>query len=293
MAGDLPRGYSAGRLVRCAKQVTRSLGSVQGKEQLMSRLGIRSAGLVRIVVGSLVAGLLALGLVATSQPAAEANTTKYVTTKLQRAHYGQDNHKVTNIQLRLAAGGFVKRSSVTGYYGDTTKNAVTSFRKSVGMKPTNGKKVTKKTWRALVKATGKVKKPSTGGSTSKSGIDSRCLTGKRVLCIDKTRSKLYYINHNKVIKTLDARFGCSSTPTREGVWTVFRKVKHDWSRAYGSAMPDSMYFSGGEAVHYSSDFAARGYLGCSHGCVNIRDRKSLNWIYARIHVGDRAVVYWS
>ena len=258
----------------------------------MSRLGIRSAGFIRIVVGSLVAGLLALGLVASSQPAAEANT-QYVTTKYQKARYGQDNQKVTNIQLRLAAGGFIKSSSVTGYYGEITKNAVRSFRTSVGMKATNGKKMTKKTWRALVKATGRVKKPSAGGSISKSGIDSRCLTGNRVLCIDKTKSKLYYINHNRVIKTLDARFGCSSTPTREGVWTIFRKVKHDWSREYGSAMPDSMYFSGGEAVHYSSDFAARGYLGCSHGCVNIRDRRTLNWIYARIHVGDRAVVYWS
>ena len=58
-------------------------------------------------------------------------------------------------------------------------------------------------------------------------------------------------------------------------------------------MPFSMFFSGGQAVHYSSDFAARGYAGCSHGCVNIRSKKTLAWIYAKIRVGDRVVVYRS
>lgn len=251
----------------------------------MSRLGTRPMGFIRIVLAGVVAAMLALGLVISSQPAAEANTTKYVTTKFQKAQLGQENTRVTNIQLRLAAGGFIKRAAVTGYYGTVTEKAVRSFRKSVGLAPTHGKKVIRETWNALVKATGRVRLPT--------GIDDRCLTGHRVLCIDKTERKLYYLNHDKVIKTLDARFGCSSTPTRNGVWTIFRKVKNDWSREYGSAMPDSMYFSGGEAVHYSSDFAARGYLGCSHGCVNIRNRQTLDWIYARIHVGDRAVIYWS
>ena len=58
-------------------------------------------------------------------------------------------------------------------------------------------------------------------------------------------------------------------------------------------MPFSMFFSGGQAVHYSSDFAARGYAGCSHGCVNIRKKSTIRWVFARIHVGDRVVVYRS
>lgn len=260
----------------------------------MSLSGRRSAGFIRAVLGGLFAMGLALGLVVASQPAAEAQT-HYVPKKFQKAHYGQDNQKVTNIQLRLADAGFVKDQYVTGYYGDITKNAVRSFRKSVGMKPTSGKKMTRKTWRALVRVTGKVKKPGSGGSggSRPSGvIDGRCLTGHRVLCVNETTSKLYYVNHNKVVRTLDARFGCYGS-TREGVFSVFRKVRHDWSRTYGSPMPLSMYFSGGEAVHYSSDFAARGYAGCSHGCVNIRDRKTLRWVYGRIHLGDRVVVYFS
>jgi lipoprotein-anchoring transpeptidase ErfK/SrfK len=58
-------------------------------------------------------------------------------------------------------------------------------------------------------------------------------------------------------------------------------------------MPDSMFFSRGQAVHYSSDFAARGYAGASHGCVNVRDRAGLDRLFAQVRVGDAVVIYWS
>ena len=71
------------------------------------------------------------------------------------------------------------------------------------------------------------------------------------------------------------RFGASYTPTREGLFHVYLKDADHVSHLYGSAMPYSMFFSGGQAVHYSSDFAARGYAGASHGCVNVRDYDGL------------------
>jgi lipoprotein-anchoring transpeptidase ErfK/SrfK len=58
-------------------------------------------------------------------------------------------------------------------------------------------------------------------------------------------------------------------------------------------MPFSMFFSGDEAVHYSSDFAARGYNGCSHGCVNVRNYSAIQQLFAEAQVGDKVVVYWS
>ena len=58
-------------------------------------------------------------------------------------------------------------------------------------------------------------------------------------------------------------------------------------------MPYAMFFSGGQAVHYSADFAARGYAGCSHGCVNIRDKAGIAWVFDRVRNGDRVVVYRS
>ena len=56
-------------------------------------------------------------------------------------------------------------------------------------------------------------------------------------------------------------------------------------------MPLSMFFSGGEAVHYSSGFARIGYAGYSHGCVNIKDYNTLQWIFNRVQLGDKVVVY--
>ena len=53
--------------------------------------------------------------------------------------------------------------------------------------------------------------------------------------------------------------GCSARPTN-GVSTLYK-----------TPMPWAMTFSGGQAVHYSPDFAARGYNGASHGCVNVRN----------------------
>ena len=46
-------------------------------------------------------------------------------------------------------------------------------------------------------------------------------------------------------------------------------------------------------MHYSSDFAARGYAGASHGCVNVRDYSALASLFDQVHTGDRVVVYRS
>lgn len=47
-----------------------------------------------------------------------------------------------------------------------------------------------------------------------------------------------------------------------------------------------------EAIHYSIDFATRGYAGHSHGCVNIRDKTALAWLFDQVPVGT-PVTIWS
>jgi lipoprotein-anchoring transpeptidase ErfK/SrfK len=89
------------------------------------------------------------------------------------------------------------------------------------------------------------------------------------------------------------RFGASYSPTREGLFHVGWKSRDHVSKLYDSAMPFAMFFSGGQAVHYSSDFAARGYSGASHGCVNVRDYAGIKWLFDQVKVGDKVVVYWS
>ncbi len=131
------------------------------------------------------------------------------------------------------------------------------------------------------------------GAAYGSKVSRRCRVTGRVLCIDKTRGRLYYLKNGRIIRTMDARFGCARTRTREGSFRVQRKYRYIVSSLYHTPMPYSMFFSGGQAVHYSSDFARRGYAGCSHGCVNIRARATLAYVYKRIRVGDRVIVYRS
>jgi lipoprotein-anchoring transpeptidase ErfK/SrfK len=71
------------------------------------------------------------------------------------------------------------------------------------------------------------------------------------------------------------------------------KSRNHYSTIYNTPMPYAMFFSGGQAVHYSSDFARRGYIGCSHGCVNIRNKARIPWVFDRVRVGDRVIVYRS
>jgi len=123
-------------------------------------------------------------------------------------------------------------------------------------------------------------------------LDPRCLTG-RVLCIDKTSRFLSWVVDGNVQQALEVRFGASDTPTREGVFRVYLKDADHVSKLYGSSMPYSMFFSGGQAVHYSSDFATVGYDGASHGCVNVRDYDGIAWLFGQVRVGDKVVVYWS
>ncbi len=125
-----------------------------------------------------------------------------------------------------------------------------------------------------------------------SALDPRCTTG-RALCIDKSTSSLRWVVDGRVLSSVDVRFGAQYTPTREGLFHVYWKDADHVSNLYGSSMPLSMFFSRGQAVHYSSDFAARGYSGASHGCVNVRDYDALASLFDQVAVGDKVVVYWS
>ncbi|MFC6160977.1 L,D-transpeptidase [Kribbella sp. NPDC058693] len=141
------------------------------------------------------------------------------------------------------------------------------------------------------KAVTKAPASSTSKLIAKYKIDRRCVTKGRVLCINKKTRKLVYMVNGKPIQVMDVRFGAMKTPTRNGVFKVYRKSKNHVSSLYHSKMPYAMFFSGGQAVHYSSDFKARGYNGASHGCVNVRDKNKIAWVFARVHVGDKVVVY--
>ncbi len=210
---------------------------------------------------------------------------------------GDEGDKVRELQARLKQIAWF-HGDVTPYYGDITKAAVAGFQTKRGF-PSTGE-VDQRTWDRLV---GMTRTPTddelhnrsaapASGQNSSAGLDPRCLTG-RAMCIDKSTSTLRWVVDGTVKQTLDVRFGAEYSPTREGLFHVGWKDSDHVSKLYGSAMPYSMFFSGGQAVHYSSDFAARGYSGASHGCVNVRDYDGVAWLYSQVNVGDKVVVYWS
>lgn len=206
---------------------------------------------------------------------------------------GDDGPEVREIQARLRQIAWFF-GDVTGRYGPPTRQAVAGFQAKRGI-PVTGR-VDQRTLDLLEAMTTEPtsdelanRKPDPADGAA---LDPRCTTG-RALCIDKSSSSLRWVVDGKVLMSLDVRFGASYSPTREGLFHVYLKDRDHVSHLYGSSMPLSMFFSGGQAVHYSSDFAARGYSGASHGCVNVRDYSALASLFDQVRVGDKVVVYWS
>lgn len=203
---------------------------------------------------------------------------------------GDQGEEVRDLQARLKQIYWFD-ADVTGVYGDVTAAAVRGFQAKREI-PVTGE-VDQRTLDRLYAMTSTPTDAELHNRGNTPGaLDPRCRTG-RVLCIDKTSSTLRWVVDGTVLQTLDVRFGASGTPTREGLFHVYLKDADHVSRLYGSSMPYSMFFSGGQAVHYSSDFAAVGYAGASHGCVNVRDHDGLAHLFGQVREGDAVVVYWS
>ncbi|MEU0055928.1 L,D-transpeptidase family protein [Streptomyces sp. NPDC006334] len=204
-----------------------------------------------------------------------------------RGAYGRD---VRELQARLRQVDWL-HDGPTGTYDGATAEAVKGFQGKRGL-PRTGQTDTV-TWQRLLAMThepGRWELYLLGGQPAATP-DPRCLTG-RVICVDKTSRTLRWMIDGRTVSTMSVRFGSQYTPTREGVFQVYWKSRHHVSTLYDSPMPYAMFFSGGQAVHYSSDFAMRGYAGASHGCVNVRDEGAIAKLFAQVRNGDKVVVSW-
>ncbi|WP_308434349.1 L,D-transpeptidase family protein [Streptomyces litmocidini] len=203
---------------------------------------------------------------------------------------GDENEQVRELQARLRQLDFFDRAP-TGFYGTMTAASVRKFQARRGLPETGV--VDAATWQQLLSVTRKPTADELEPATTNEldAPDPRCMTG-RVLCISKESRTLAWMIDGKVVSSMDVRFGSENTPTREGLFKVEWKAR-DWtSTIYHTPMPYAMFFSRGQAVHYSADFAARGYAGASHGCVNVRDRTKLSALFDQVKAGDKVVVHW-
>lgn len=207
---------------------------------------------------------------------------------------GASGDNVKDLQARLKQIGWYG-PDVNGEYDDTTVESVKGFQGKRQL-PVTGEvdqrtldRITSMTRKPTQDELNNVKptqKPADSGMT----LDDRCLQG-RVLCISKTQRKLSWVIDGQVQMTLSVRFGSDETPTRDGVFSVGWKSRDHVSTLYHTPMPYAMFFSGGQAVHYSADFAKNGYNGASHGCVNVRDKGAIASLFDQVRVGDKVVVY--
>ncbi|MFF4550942.1 L,D-transpeptidase family protein [Streptomyces sp. NPDC001435] len=203
---------------------------------------------------------------------------------------GDTGTAVRELQARLRQVAWLF-DGPTGTYDDLTEKAVSGFQGKRGLPRTGKTDIV--TWQRLLRMT---HEPGTWelylmGGQPAAAPDPRCLTG-RVLCISKTTRTLRWMVDGRTVSTMSVRFGAQYTPTREGVFSIYWKSRHHVSTLYHSPMPYAMFFSGGQAVHFSYDFAARGYAGGSHGCVNVRDEAAIAKLFAQVRTGDKVVVYW-
>ena len=201
---------------------------------------------------------------------------------------GSSGHEVRDLQARLKQIGWFQ-GRVSGTSGSLTTKSVKGFQAKRKI-PATGE-VDQRTLDRLRAAT---RSPSTTEELDPSiqkraGLDRRCMTG-RAICISKRTRKLVWVVDSTPKLRMDVRFGSMEAPTREGSFMVTRKSRHQVSSLYHTPMPYAMFFSGGQ-VHYSADFAARGYRGASYGCVNVRDRSGIQSLYEQAQLGDKVIVY--
>lgn len=189
---------------------------------------------------------------------------------------GMQGRSVERIQEQL--NGVGKPAPTTGVYDRKTVKAYKSFQEKLGYWPTGN---------VSQKPALKLKKLYGNGTLPKA-----CKTG-RVLCIDKTQQVLrMMVNGNQKLVT-DVRFGAEQTPTRNGMFRVYSKIRYLISDLAGTPMPYSLFFSGGQAVHYSPGFHRDGYNGASLGCVNVRVYRDAREIYLSSPIGTKVYVYRS
>lgn len=203
---------------------------------------------------------------------------------------GDRGGDVRAAQARLAQIAWLF-GEITGTYDAATSEAVRGFQAKREV-PVTGE-IDQRTMDRLVAMTRQPTYDEMHNIEPEPGaLDPRCTTG-RALCVDKSTNSLRWVVDSTVLKSVDVRFGSDELPTREGAFSVFLKSRDHVSSLYDTSMPLAMFFSGGQAVHYSPDFAANGYNGASHGCVNVRDYDGIAWLFDQVRLGDRVIVYRS
>lgn len=197
------------------------------------------------------------------------------------------------LQHRLRQVGLYQ-GAVDGTFNDTTRRAIEAWRVRIGLPVSEV--MDERTWALLIRRTRNPRYAelfdASPASTLVQELDPRCATGK-VVCISKKQRKMSYVVDGKVHFTREARFSRPGWDSPEGEFRIWYMNSDTVSKIFGerTPMPYAIFYEGNVAIHYSQDFADKGYEGGSHGCSQLRDYQAAKWLYEQLKVGDRVVVY--
>ncbi|QIK72733.1 L,D-transpeptidase family protein [Propioniciclava coleopterorum] len=175
-----------------------------------------------------------------------------------------------------------------GTFGQSTANAVLNYQRSRGI--TDNAIIGPETWAAL----------ASGRGPGANAAPASCRAAGVVLCASKGNRTLTLLRDGQAVKTINVRFGGMTKddngklrifPTVSGRYSVYAKDAKAFSDRWEASMPYSIKFNPNMYVHYSGDFAKRGYAGSSHGCINVASLSDAKWFFDNTPVGAKVVVY--
>ncbi len=195
-----------------------------------------------------------------------AATTGTDATPLPRLHEGSGGVFVELLEERLVELHYRLVAAKDGRYDFRTADAVIALHKVQGMPRVDT--VDPATWRAL--ADPRTPRPRGDGKAFRFEVD-------------QTRQVLYTVEDGKITNILHVSTGKPSTPTRDGMFSVVRKI--------AGFSPNHLYypsyFDGNRALHGWTDVPT---YAASHGCVRIPYWNAI-WVYGVADYGTRVIVY--
>ena len=205
----------------------------------------------------------------------------------------QESGYMMELQHRLRQVG-LHPGPIDGNFNAATRQAIEAWRVSIGLPVSEV--MDERTWTPLLRRTRNPRYAdlfdAPPASTLGHALDPRCASGK-VVCISKKQQKMSYVVDGKVHFTREARFAMPGWEGPDGEFRIWHMNSDTVSKIFGerTPMPYAIFYDGNVAIHYSQDFADKGYEGGSHGCSQLRDYQVAKWLYEQLKVGDRVVVY--
>lgn len=179
--------------------------------------------------------------------------------------WGARGPAVKSLEWRLRNLDY-RLTGVNKRYDTKTEDAVLAFHKVQGMARTESVKAP--TWRKLTKPF----RPKPRATKPSFHIE-----------VDQTRQVLYVVRAGEIDEIVHTSTGKASTPTRDGVWTVHRKI--------AGYSPNNLYypsyFDGNRAVH---GWPSVPNYPASHGCARVPYWTAI-WLHNLMPYGTQVRVY--